>query len=143
MENRRIAALELIERLRKHEMEGEVRELGLLNGRIDALEQERRALVARLDREAHIVSVEAAPYVGSFIRTIREEITTRDNEIAQLSRRAAKLEAAVREKYREVKTFSTVLDQTRSALARDRDRRDTAALDEQISLRWPRRSNRS
>lgn len=140
MEKRRIAALELLEQLRKHEMEGEVRELGLLNGRIDKLEQERSALFDRLERDAHIVSIEAAPYVGDFIRSVREEIAARDAEIAQLSRRAEQLEAAVREKFREVKTFSVALDQTRSALARERDRRETAAIDEQTLLRWGRRS---
>jgi flagellar biosynthesis chaperone FliJ len=143
MQKRRIAALELIERLKTHEMEGEVRELGLLHGRIDALEQERRALFGRLESEAHIVSIEAAPYVGNFIRAIREEIAARDREIDRLDRQAEKLEAAVREKYHEVKTFSVALEQTRSALARDRDRRAAAALEEQVSLRWKRRSGAS
>jgi len=139
---RRVRALELIEQLQKHEMEDEVRELGVLHGQIDKLDRERRELLEKVQREAHIVSIEAAPYVGSFIRALRTEIATREQSITQLEEKAEALEDAVRERFRELKTYTTVLDRTRASLAQEQNRRETAQVEEQIYLSWGRRGER-
>ncbi|SFP66127.1 hypothetical protein [Tranquillimonas alkanivorans] len=137
-ESRRIRALDVLERLRRHEMEVEARELGLLRGRIAEQARHRDTLKARLVDETHGLTLEGAPYLADFLRSMRAEIAAAEQEIAKLEQEAERYEDAVRERYAELHSVSAVLSSTRARAARDRDRREAQRMEEQVLLRWDR-----
>ncbi len=135
---RRIAALDVIVRLRNHEMEEEARGLAELRGRVAGTERARSRLRAQLREEGHSATLEAAPYVAGFIRQLRGEIEKLDAELAELNRQADTLEEAVRGRFRELKSAEAVAAAARWDAARQERRREAAALEEQALLNWDR-----
>ena len=115
MADRKIQALTLIHRIRQYEMEEEAAGLAALNLQITELERQKAVLFDRLRSQAHGRTIEAAPYVGGFVRAVRSEEARLSAEIAALERQAAEQEAAVLERFREMKTYGKVLD---TAIAR-------------------------
>lgn len=129
----------MIERLRRHEMEAEARELGQLRGRVAELETRRSTLLDDLNREAQFTSIEAAPYLGNYIRSVRAEVIRIDTEIDDLDTRCEALEHNVRARYRDMRTVGALLARGQARRAEDRLRRDTAQAEEQALMRWMRR----
>ncbi|WP_212522744.1 flagellar FliJ family protein [Actibacterium sp. MT2.3-13A] len=138
MARRRIAALALLERLRRHEIEEQARELGALRARIAELERQREALRERLRRDAHVSTIEAAPYLGDFIRSIRREIAVLEAEIARFSPRMDELEAIMQGRFAELKTYETVRLEKEWEMLRQLQRREAAELEELALQRWAR-----
>ncbi len=138
MASRRQRALALLERLSKHEIEGAATELGQLRARIAELERRRDQMHDDLAREAHIVSIEAAPYVGSYIRAVRAEIGAAEAARAKLTPRETVLEERVREGFREMKTFAAVAAREAARQRAAQQARETAEMEEQLLLRWGR-----
>ncbi len=134
--SKRIRTLAVLERLRRNEMEEEARELAALRASILRLNQNRTELLDRLQTEARIMTLEAAPYIGAYIRSVRSEVAQLDLALTKVTPRAETLEAAMAECFRDVKTLSLALDRTRKQEQLDIDRRDAARADEQALLRW-------
>jgi flagellar export protein FliJ len=138
MERRRIAALALLERLSRQEIEEKAREFGALRARLDQLETARGALLDSLRRDAHVTTIEAAPYLGDFIRSVRNEAAFLEVEIAQLAPRAAELEQILREKFGQMKTYETVRFRKEWQLRQRQQRRESEEAEEWVLQRWAR-----
>ncbi|MGR3756602.1 MAG: hypothetical protein ACU0AT_05160 [Tranquillimonas sp.] len=137
--SRRIAALAVLERLRRHEMESEARELALLRGEVARIEAQRTETLDDMNRNAHVTMIEAAPYLGDYIRAVRAEVAGLDERLGELDEKCATLEDEVRERYRSMRTVGTLLQTQRAKALADRQKAEAARLDEQAIGRWRRR----
>ena len=138
MERRRIAALSLLERLSRHEIEEKAREFAALRARMAELEHERNGLLESLRRDAHVTTIEAAPYLGNYLRSVRAQAAQLEAGIAQLAPRAEQLEAFMRDKFGEMKTYETVRLSKELDLRRQQHRREAAEIEELVLQRWER-----
>lgn len=134
----RIRMLAILERLRRHEMESEARELAALRSHVVALQHNRAELLDRLRREARIITLEAAPYVGSYIRAVRNEIAHIDRALAKARPHLDALEAAMAERFREKETITLALNRAREHAKQARDRREAAENDALTLMRLVR-----
>lgn len=135
----RIRTLAVLERLRRNDMEEEARELAALRAHILQLNQNRTDLLDRLQAEARIMTLEAAPYVGAYIRSVRREVAQIDLALSKAAPRAETLEAEMAECFRDVKTLSLALDRATEQEQFEINRRESAEADEQALLRWDAR----
>lgn len=132
----RVHTLTLLERLRRHEMAAEAGELATLRAQVATWENTRNTLLERLHTEARIISIESAPYVGAFIRGIRNEEAQIDRDLVKIAPRVQELEVALAEQFRELATIRLALDKTRQLLREAQERRETEDAEEQVLLRW-------
>ncbi|KAF0674660.1 hypothetical protein [Profundibacterium mesophilum] len=135
---KRIAALALLERVRRHEMEDDSRALATLRGEIAELTDRGRALEGELHREAHAAGIESAAYLGDYIRAVRATLAGYEARISQITPEADRLETAVMERFREIKTFQSVRLAGLAANAAARDKLEADAQSEMVLLRWKR-----
>lgn len=135
---KRLAALRLLERLRRQEIEARAPELGRLRAEVAALEAEGHQLSRRLAEESHVVSVEAAPYLGHFIRSVRARMLALEAQAAALRPRIAMLEDEVAAAYREQRSYEGVRHAGEQANARAEIRRQEQAVDDLVLMRWRR-----
>jgi flagellar protein FliJ len=132
----RLRTLDLLERLRRHDMLSEARALAELRAHINRLEEVRSTLHDKLRTEARIVTIESAPYVGSFIRALRREEAQIDLILAQTAQRLQELEEAVAAQFAALATVRHARDATHRSLQQDADRRATQTVEEQSLQRW-------
>ena len=132
------SALLTMERLRRHGIEEELRELTLLRERMGRLEEQKAGLTRRLREETRITTIEAAPYVMNFVHSVREEIARIDAEIAKLQPRFRKLEDKVSAVFREMKTYETVRIRNLTRRLKEARRKEDQEADEMTILRWKR-----
>ena len=135
----RIHTLALLERLRRHDMMAEARELADMRSQVATLEATRANLLDKLRTEARIVTLEAAPYVGAYIRSIRNEETQINRTIAKAAPRIAELETAMLERFHELATVRLAFDHSQTQARTARNWRESSQRDEQILLGWGRR----
>ncbi len=138
----RMRTLTILERLKRHEMAHEMRELAALRAQIATLERTRTDLLERLQTEARIITLETAPYVGSYIRSVRNEAAQIDRTLAKTAPRAEALETAMIELFREAETLKLARTRASQAAREDRARREAAEADSLTLMRWPRDSDR-
>lgn len=138
MADRKLQALTLIQRIRRHEMEQEAAGLAELNLQISVLTRQKTALLEELHTQAHGRTLEAAPYVGNYVRAVRTEEARLTGEIAALEKQVAEREAVVMEHFRQMKAYGKVLDDTRAGQSREANRKEAAQADELTTLRWGR-----
>ncbi len=135
----RLRTLTLLERLRRHEMALDARELGIMRAHVARLEETRSTLLAKMQTEARIVTLEAAPYVGAYIRSVRNEEAQIDRALAKAAPRVEELETAVLAQFPKVATIRLALAQTKAAARQDRAWREAVQTDAQTLIRWTRR----
>lgn len=135
----RLRTLTLLERLRRHEMAEEARELGIMRSHVAKLEETRATLLEKMQTEARIVTLESAPYVGAYIRAVRNEEAQLDRALATAAPRVAELEAAVLAQFRKVATLRLALAKTKAAARQDLAWREAVQSDAQTLIRWTRR----
>jgi len=133
---RRLGALRLMERLRRQEIEARVHELGRLRAEVAALEAEESALARRLADEAHIASLEAAPYLGQFIRSVRARIATLDTQAEALRPRLEVLEAEVAALFGEKRSYESVRLAGEAANLKAREKRIDDEAADNVLMRW-------
>ncbi|KFE35664.1 flagellar export protein FliJ [Thioclava atlantica] len=134
----RIAALDVIGRLRRRELEEQAAELATLNAQVARLEGERDTLVARARDELHVTSLETAPYAAGFREAVRETVSWLDTEIGALNQRRQPLEDRMRALFQDAKTYDKLLEQARAKKAADLARREQAQIEERTLQRWLR-----
>ncbi len=135
----RVRTLALLERLRRHEMMSEAGELAALRAQIAELERKRSDLLNRLRTEARIVSLEAAPYVGAYIRAIRHEVAQIDRALEKAAPRLEALEQEMAERFREIATIKLASERTQKELRQAHEAREALEADAQTLIRWVRR----
>ncbi|MDP5348762.1 MAG: hypothetical protein NWQ32_10265 [Paracoccaceae bacterium] len=137
----RLRTLSLLERLRQHDMAAEARELATLRAHVAVLERTRSDLLMRLKTEALTVTLESAPYVGSYIRAIRNEVAQIEKALEKVAPRIAALEQTVLDQFREISTIRLALDQTKRRIRQMRDEREAREADALTLMRWSIRPN--
>ena len=135
----RLHTLSLLERLRRHEMAAEARELATLRAHVAVLERTRSDLLGRLKTEALTVTLESAPYIGSYIRAIRNEVAQIEKEPQKVAPRIAALEQTVPDQFREISTIRLALNQTTRRIRQIRDERESKEADALTLMRWTAR----
>ncbi|MBP0484564.1 flagellar export protein FliJ [Sagittula salina] len=133
---RRLRALEIMARVKRLETEDKARAVGEIRARMSTFEAEKEALLGRLTGESRIEGLEGAPYLGRFIRSIRQEVDRNTAAAAKLAPELARAEDALRDALAEQKTFE-ILHQTRLREERiEKAKREEKAQDEISLLRW-------
>ncbi|WP_102223639.1 hypothetical protein [Acidimangrovimonas sediminis] len=110
----RIRTLELVADLRRRAMEAQAETLSRLRARIAELDARRAALLAAL-RGGSGASLEAAPYLPSYLRAMRAEEAALLEERARLVTALAEVEAALRQRFRETRASEQALGTARHA----------------------------
>ncbi|KKL79391.1 hypothetical protein LCGC14_2015340, partial [marine sediment metagenome] len=136
MSAKRRAALNLLERLERHEMEAQSRKLGQLRDEMAKLEQRRDGLLEDLHNNAHVTGIESAPYVGTYVRSVRRSVAGLETAISGMTPQVQKLEEAVLDRFRSIKTFESARLRSAARDAADRAAREAADRDEMVLLRW-------
>jgi hypothetical protein len=133
---RRLDALHLMAQLRRQEIVARVQELGRLGAEVTALEAEKALLARRIAEETHITSLEAAPYLGEFIRSVRSRIAVLDTKAEALRPRLATLDAEVAALFREKRSYASVREAGIAANRKAREKRDEDAAADMVLMRW-------
>lgn len=120
-------------------MEAEARALAALRDRLSRLERDRAGLLGRLQDEARIVTLESAPYVGAYIRSVRSEVARIDVALARAAPEVAALEEALGARFRDLRTVALALSRATEAARDRRDARDAADSEALSVARWWRR----
>ena len=139
MDDRRIAALDLLERLRRHEIESDTRQLGRLRADAAQLARQRSDLLDKLSTEARADDPALLGYVGDFIRSVRSEIDRVRQREARIEPELDKLETRVAEAFREIKTYEILRLDALAKRAEEARAKDDAEAEEIAIIRWQRR----
>ena len=132
----RIRTLVVLERLRRHAMESGARELAATRAHISTLQADRADLLEHLKNEARLITPEAAPYLGAYLRSVRSEVALIERAEANATPRGDELDAAMVERFRQKETVTLALNRAREEECLDRSRREAAANDALILMRW-------
>ncbi|EAR51769.1 hypothetical protein OG2516_06886 [Oceanicola granulosus HTCC2516] len=135
---RRIHALALLERVGRHEMAEEARQLTELRSRAAHHRAEADALDRKLVEETADIRLEAAPYLTRFIQSIRSAAAEHLEQARAADDEARALEDRVLEAFRSLKSVQVALEGERDAEARARLAAETARLDELSAIRHAR-----
>jgi chromosome segregation ATPase len=133
---RRLDALHLMAQLRRQEIVARVQELGRLGAEVTALEAEKAQLARRIAEETHITSLEAAPYLGEFIRSVRSRISVLETRAEALRPRLAALDAEVASLFREKRSYDSVRLAGIAANLQAREKRAEDEAADMVLMRW-------
>lgn len=128
--DRRISALQLIQRIKQHEIDSFAARMTLIRNEQAALQNELRDLQARLEDEAHISSPEDAPYLAGFLRAVEARRAFLSEQLAELDRQAETIERELLGIYKEAKANDAVLDRSLEEKRKQDERREIAATEE-------------
>ncbi|MBV1863820.1 MAG: hypothetical protein KUG74_05220 [Rhodobacteraceae bacterium] len=140
MKRRRLAALSLLRRLKKHEMEIINRELGNLRLRSTVLNQQKQSLVDDIQHQTHSVDVALTPYMQRFLPAAKSEIHSLDENIAKLEPHISALEEQVSEGFKEFKTFDIMHNSLSDRMRQDQEAREVETAEEVLLSRWSQKS---
>lgn len=129
-ERRRIAALELIQRIRQHEIDGHAARMNAIRGEQGRLHEQVEELDARVAAEGRVIDPETAPYLAGFLRAARARRGFLTDRIAELDRQAAEIEDELLSAFRDAKVNEAVLDRAQDAQRQHLDRKEAAASEE-------------
>lgn len=136
MEARRIAALELIERVKRHEIEADTQALGQLRAEAGKLDRQRGELEDKLSSAMQVSDPALLSYAGNFSRAIRREIVQTEKQRARLEPDLSKLETRVSEAFREIKTYEILRLKALAEAAEERQRKEEEELAELALTQW-------
>lgn len=131
-------AYALMERLRGLDIDQVKRDMAGLRSQMNALKEEREDLRERLIRERMVTSMEARPFIASFVEAIAAEMRRIEAKMHEIEPQLIKFENQLREFYREQKVFESVRlkDLRDETLALQR--KEQAEIEELTILRWNR-----
>ncbi|MDK3016738.1 hypothetical protein [Pseudodonghicola flavimaris] len=127
---RRIAALQLIQRIRQHEIDGHAARMAVVRDEQTRLQAEIAALDTQVDAEGRVTTPETAAYLASFLRAAGARRAHLQTQLSKADRKAAALEHQLMEAFRDAKVNDTVLDQAQDRQQDHHDRQDRAATEE-------------
>lgn len=127
---RRIAALQLIQRIRQHEIDGHAARMNAIRGEQARLQEQVQELDDRVAAEGRVTAPETAAYLAGFLRAARVRRAYLSDKIAALDRQAAEIEDALLDSYRDAKVNDAVLDRALDGQRQHLDRQEAAAMEE-------------
>jgi len=135
---KRIAALELLQRVTQHKIDDLAAPLNRLRQEIADLTQQHAKLQHSLEAEAYEVTLESAPYLGRFIAAVQQQQHFLSLQIQSLNDRAQTLEDEILGHFRDKKSLDSPLDSARDLQRLEAARRESSANDEiAITRRFP------
>ena len=141
MDTRRIRALRLLERLKRHEIESDPQEMGRLRAAANQIDRQRAQLMEDVESSAEAGSQDPSSmqYFGTYLRAVRAEVTRLDHDRAQLAPQLDAVETRVSNAFRHMKTYEVVRLATEARIKAEAQRRDEAASAEQAVQAWWRK----
>jgi flagellar export protein FliJ len=139
MERRRIRALRLIERLKRHEIESDAQEMGRLRAAANQIDRQRAQLMDDVESSAGAEDPAAMQYFGSYLRAVRAEVTRLDHDRAQLEPALEAVETRVSTAFRQMKTYEVVRLTTEARIKADALREEEAAMADVALVAWWRK----
>lgn len=136
MSRRRIRALDVLARVKKQEADSLSRDLNVLRAEIAAMEEDIADRQRRMVHDIAVDTLEGSFYVAGYVRSLHAEIARLQERIKALQPKCDALEDAVRDVYIQRKTNEAVAQRMRLQMRSDRERRETALMEEQHLARW-------
>lgn len=136
MDGRRIAALELLERIRRHEIQTEASELGQLRAEAAELERRREALERQLEDGVSCDDPAVLSYLGNFVRSVRAEIDLSTRQLAAIETRVEALSTLVGDKFRDIKSYEILRREAMARNAAEKAAREEAEAGSVAQSRW-------
>ncbi len=136
MDRRRLAALSVLKRLKKHEMEIENRQLGELRLQNAELSRQKQTLLDGIQEQAHSMNAELTPYMQRFLPAARQEIDALDKNISRIQPRISTLEKQISEKFKEFKSIDIMHSGLQEKITQEQEAREIAAAEEVLLSRW-------
>lgn len=127
---KRLAALELLERINRHEMETIGATLVALRASQTEIEQKKAALTDDAIREANESTVESRPYLPSYLTSVdaAQRALTEDHD--RIEQDVVVTEAQLLKVFRASKTNDAVMNWISKDIAIEEDRAETARMDD-------------
>jgi hypothetical protein len=127
---RRITAIKLVQRIKQHEIDGFAANLAAIRAQQADLQNELRNLIQMRDREGHASTIEAAPYLASFLRSVKSRSIYLDEQLAELDREATDIELQLQTAFAESKANEAALSKAEDEVKLERERMEIAASEE-------------
>ncbi|MFC0281195.1 hypothetical protein ACFOHK_07600 [Falsigemmobacter intermedius] len=140
MMNRRLQALQLMQRIENQDLERLSRDLNDAQGRRARAEGEIAALDTRAGLEARSVMTESLPYIGRFLAELRREQDRQRQVTREMTGRIDALRDTVMASFTRGKTYERLGDDIRSAQRCERLAREEAALSDLTTARFARQA---
>ncbi len=126
----RLAALKLIERIGRHEMQSIGTRLATLRAEQSQIDAKSQALTDRTMREAAESTAETRAYLPAYLRSVQASQAAWAEDRAALEETAAQAETELYAAFRTSKTNEAVLAQVSRTIDIDAARAETAAMDD-------------
>jgi len=136
MDRRRLKALNLLKRLKKHEMEISARELGELRFRTSQWNMLKQGLIEDMQDPAGLGDIELAPYMQRFLPAAKAELKVLDDSIDKVKPYMSVLEEQVSEKFGEFKTLDILHNSLKEKIHDEQETREIATAEEILLSRW-------
>ncbi|MFY0597952.1 MAG: hypothetical protein JXQ85_16095 [Cognatishimia sp.] len=135
---RRIESLQVLQRVKEHELDTHAAQMGEIRGHQAQVQAELDKLEERIATEAHITSPESAPFLAGFLKAIEARRVFLQKEMERLDEKAALIEGQLFETYTEARSNEAVLDKNLFEQRRDAEMAETASLEEVARNRYLR-----
>ena len=138
MSAKRRRAYAVMERLRGLDIDEIKRDMAELRTQMTALKKSREDLRERLIRERLVTSMEARPYVASFVDAVTKEMRRIEAEMLKIEPKLIEFENRLREFYRQQKVYESIRLRDLRDEQQAIQRREEAEIEELTILRWNR-----
>ena len=138
MSAKRRRAYAVMERLRGLDIDEIKRDMAELRTQMTALKKSREDLRERLIRERLVTSMEARPYVASFVDAVTKEMRRIEAEMLKIEPKLIEFENRLREFYRQQKVYESIRLRDLRDEQQTIQRREEAEIEELTVLRWNR-----
>lgn len=120
----------LVQRIKQHEIDGYAANLANIRTRQTAIHDELENLIQLRDREGHVSTPEAAPYLAGFLRAIKARSSWLAEQLAELDREATDVEQLLHAAFTEVHANESVLSRAEEEVKLERERAEIATAEE-------------
>lgn len=128
--SKRIAALQLIQRLNQFEIDALGRQLNVVRSKMDVIDTQLGDLQSQLDRETYSISVESAPYLAGFLGAVKKQKQFLHLELGTLTIQSTEIETLLMERFIQSKTYEIPLRSAQRNQQLRIDRHESQELDE-------------
>jgi flagellar export protein FliJ len=136
--DRRISALEVLQRLKQQNIDGISVQLKEIRLEQTGIHRELEELQDRAEEESRVTSPEALPFLADFLRALDQRKEILKARLKELDHKAEELEDQLVDAFAEVKKGEVVLDLARQKIQLNERRRETdesAEIAQNIFLR--------
>jgi len=140
---RRLATLALIARLDDQRLQRHAAELTPLQERAARLDAEAQELDRRRREEGAVTAIEAMPYMGRFLATLRRERDRIDRDARTVAQAIDGKRAEVLAAWRDLRSKEALQDRIRAKAEAERQRAEQAETDERALQQYARQTRPS